>query len=138
MTWKEKAKEFGGGDITFLSEDGETIKFIVVGDPVLLVGKYKGTESKKVGCPVITEDGFVLLIAGMRLFRKIAKHEQHFSNTVFMATRHGAEGDPNAEYPLRVLDDEVLATTLFKIKETEFELSMIDEAVQAAQELIEK
>lgn len=138
MGWNEKRKEWGGGDFTFLSEDGETLKFIVVGEPVLLEGKYKGTPSKKVGCPVMTDEGFVLLIAGLRLFRRLCKHEAHFGTRVFMVTRHGAEGDPNATYPLTILDDADLAANLFKMRDTEFTPEQIDEAVAAARDVIEK
>ncbi|GAI46524.1 unnamed protein product, partial [marine sediment metagenome] len=49
MSWKEKSKEFGGGDLAFLSEDGEVINFVVVGEPVLLEGKFKGRPTEKVG-----------------------------------------------------------------------------------------
>jgi len=138
MSWKEKAKEFGGGDLAFLSEDGEVIDFIVVGEPELLVGKYKGQPTEKVGCPVITVDGFVLLVAGKRLFRKIAKQEEHFDNTVFQAIRHGESGDINASYGLKALDDVGLATMLFQIKATDFRPDMIPEAVKAAQDVMKQ
>jgi hypothetical protein len=137
MTWKDKMKEFGGGDITFLSQDGEVIKFIVVGEPVLLVGEYKGSESRKIACPVICEDGFMVLVAGMRLARKIAKQEEYFNTCVFMAVRHGEEGNPNAVYELKVLDDAELAAKLFNLKQTEFKVDMIPEAIEAAKKVVE-
>ena len=136
MTWKDKMKEFGGGDLTFLSEDGEVLKFIVVGDPFLLEGEYKGKPSPKIGAPVITEDGFQLFICGKRLSRKISKHEDHFGTRVFMAVRHGEAGDPNSTYELKILDDTDLAAALFKIKETEFTPDMIDDALDAAKDVM--
>lgn len=138
MSWKDKMKEFGGGDMTFLSEDGEVIKFIVVGEPILLEGEYKGTPSRKVGCPVITLDGFSLFIVGMRLARKISKHEPQFGEVAFMAIRHGEANDANASYPLTVLDDKELLETLHNLKDTEFNNAMIDEAIIAAQEVMKK
>jgi len=132
MSWKEKSKEFGGGDLAFLSEDGEVINFVVVGEPVLLEGKFKGRPTKKVGCPIVTEDGFVLLVAGKRLFRKIAKHEERFDSCVLQAIRHGEQGDINSTYDLKVLDDVDLATKLFALKAADFRPEMIDEAVKAA------
>lgn len=138
MSWKEQMKEFGGGDLAFLSEDGEVIRFIVVGDPVLLEGEYKGTPSRKVGCPVVTDDGFLLFVAGMRLARKIGKHEKVFGSAVFMAVRHGEQGDSNASYELKILDDNELAARLFELKKAEFKPAMIAEAVDAAKEVMKK
>ena len=39
--WKEKMKDWGGGDLTFLSSDGEVIMFVVVDEPQLLHGDRK-------------------------------------------------------------------------------------------------
>lgn len=132
MSWKDKMKEFGGGDLAFLSEDGEVISFIVVGEPVLLEGKYKGKPSEKIGCPIVTEDGFVLLLVGKRLARKISKHEEHFGERLLMAVRHGEQGDINATYDLRVSDDAELRVKLFEsITDKDF-TAELDEAVLAA------
>jgi len=98
MSWSEKMKEFGGGDLAFLSEDGEVIVFVVCADPVLLEGKFKGKPSEKIGCPVITEDGFVLFVAGKRLARKLSKHEAEFDANAFMAIRHGEQKDITSSY----------------------------------------
>lgn len=138
MSWKDKMKEFGGGDLAFLSEDGEIINFIVVGQPVLLTGRFKGRPSEKIGCPVITDDGFVLFVAGKRLARKIAKHEDVHETAVFQATRHGEQNDITATYPLQVLDNPELAEKLFKLKETDFQPDMIEEAVKAAEEVMKQ
>jgi len=136
MSWRDKVKEFGGGDLSFLSEDGEVINFIVVGEPVLLFGKFKGKPTEKIGCPIITEDGFVLFIAGKRLFRKIAKHEDDFGTCVLQAIRHGEQGDINATYDLKVLDNSELASLLFGLKETDFSPDMIDEAITSAEQVM--
>lgn len=132
MSWKDKIKKFGGGDLAFLSEDGEVICFVVVGEPVLLEGKFKGKPSEKVGCPIVTPDGFVLFVAGKRLARKISKYEEQFNDTAFMAIRHGEQNDITSSYELKILDDADLTAKLFSIRDTDFIPDMIDEAVQAA------
>lgn len=137
MSWKEKVKEFGGGDLAFLSEDGEVINFIVVGEPELLQGKFKGQATEKVGCPIVTEDGFTLLIVGKRLFRKIAKHEDEFATCVFQAIRHGEQGDITATYDLKILDDVELANQLHDFMAgLDFSVE-ISEAVIAAQAIMQ-
>lgn len=132
MSWTEKMKEFGGGDLAFLSEDGEVITFVVVGEPVLLEGKFKGRPSEKIGCPIVTEDGFVLFVAGKRLSRKLAKHEDAFRECAFEAIRHGEQNDITASYELKVLDNPELTRKLFETADRDFNPDMIDEAVQAA------
>lgn len=138
MSWKDKMKEFGGGDIAFLSEDGEAIKFMVVGEPKLLIGEYKGKPSRKVGCPVVTEDGLIILVAGMRLARKIAKHEGNYASRVFMVIRHGAAGDANATYDLKVLDDIDFALKLTDIFNKEVSPETIEAAFADARAVVEK
>jgi len=136
MSWKDKAKEWGGGDIAFLSEDNEAISFIVVGEPELLEGKFKGKPSEKVGCPVVTDDGFQLLIVGKRLFRKISKHEDIFKTSFFTATRHGESEDVNTRYELKVETDAPMLKKLQAIKAKDFKPEMIPEAVKAAIEVM--
>ena len=136
MSWKDKMKEFGGGDITFLSEDGEVLDFVVVGEPVLLEGKYKGKPSEKIGCPVVTFEGFMIFVAGKRLARKIAKHEDELETKAFRATRHGVQGDIEATYDLQILDDTDRTAKLFEIKQTEFNPDMIPEAVESAKQVV--
>ena len=136
MSWKEKIKEFGGGDLAFLSEDGEAITFIVVGEPVLLEGKFKGRPSEKIGCPIVTLDGFVLFVAGKRLARKISKYEDKFSTTAFIAIRHGEQGDIEATYELKVVTDGDVVAKLFDIEATSFTPDMITDAVESAKSVM--
>lgn len=136
MSWKDKMKDFGGGDLAFLSEDGEAIRFVVCDEPVLLQGKFKGRPSEKIGCPIVTEDGFVLFIAGKRLARKISKYEERFGDTAFMAVRHGTQNDITTAYELMVLPDAKQTKKLFEIKEREFSPDMITESVKAAEEVM--
>ena len=136
MSWKERMKEFGGGDLTFLSEDGEVLDFIVVGEPDLLQGKFKGKPSEKIGCPVVTLDGFVIFVAGKRLARKLSKHELDFPTRAFRAIRHGVQGDIDASYELLMIDDTDLTAKLFEIKERDFSEDMIAEAMESAQQVV--
>ncbi|MCJ7828823.1 MAG: hypothetical protein MUP81_03665 [Dehalococcoidia bacterium] len=138
MSWKDKMQEFGGGDLAFLSEDGEVIKFIVVGEPALLTGRYKGKPSDKIGCPVVTEDGFQLLVTGKRLARKLSKYEGKFDDTAFMAIRHGVQGDIETSYELKILDDVELTLRLLEIKERDFKADMIEQAVEDAASIMGK
>lgn len=137
MSWKEKMKEFGGADLAFLSEDGETIQFVVVGEPVLLEGKYKGKPSEKIGCPVVTLDGFQLLVAGKRLARRIAKHEKNFATDSFMAIRHGEQDDKDTSYELRSTNNVELTKQLLQVAKKDFKPEMIDDAVEAAKEVMQ-
>lgn len=137
MSWKDKMKEFGGGDLAFLSEDGEILNFVVVADPILLVGKFKGKPSEKIGCPVVTEDGYQLLVAGKRLARKIGKHEKDFNKEAFCAIRHGGQDDVNTTYELQVITDKSKTAQLLQIRDRDFNPSMIKESVQAAQDVMQ-
>lgn len=136
MSWKEKMKEWGGGDIAFLSEDGEVIQFIVVGEPILLEGVFKGKKSEKIGCPVVTEDGYQLLVAGKRLARKLSKYEEQFSTQGFTAIRHGEADDPNTRYELKVIVDPAIVARLQEIKKRDFKEEMIAESEKAALEVM--
>ncbi len=136
MSWQEKMKDFGGGDLAFLSEDAEVLVFVVVGEPVLLEGKYKGKVSEKIGCPIVTQDGFVLFIAGKRLARKIGKHESEFGSAAFMAIRHGEQNDITSSYELKVVTDVELTKQLFKLKGKQDYAAEITETIKAAEEVM--
>jgi len=136
MSWKETMKEWGGGDVTFMSEDGEVLDFVICGDPILIEGKYKGKPQQRVGVPIVTEDGFSLFCTGKRLARKLSKFEDRFANTAFRVIRHGEENDVNARYPISVIEDKELTARLFKIKVKEYNQDVVDEAVEYATELM--
>jgi len=136
MSWQEKMKDFGGGDLAFLSEDGEALPFVVVGEPILLEGKFKGRPSEKIGCPIVTQDGFVLFIAGKRLARKISKHEAEFATCAFMAIRHGEQNDITSSYELKVVSDLELTSQLFAVKGDNDYAADITEAIKAAEEVM--
>ena len=138
MSWKEKMKEYGGGDLAFLSEDGEVIKFVVVGEPMLLEGKFKGRPSEKIGCPIVTEDGFSLLVAGKRLARKISKYEADFGGVAFMAIRHGEQNDITSTYELKILDDLELTKKLLESVIGKDFSDEIDEAAKAAMDVMKQ
>ena len=130
--WKEKMKEWGGGDLTFLSSDGEVIIFVVVADPVLLEGKFKGNPQERIGCPVVTDEGFVLFITGKRVARKLSKFEDGFNKFAFMVVRHGISGDINAKYDVSVLDDDAKTQQLFGIAKKEFTSALLKQAIEDA------
>ncbi len=136
MVWKEFMKEHGGGDLAFLSEDGEALIFAVVGEPILLEGKFKGRPSTKIGCPIVTSDGFALFVAGKRLARKLSKHEHDFDRVAFIAIRHGEQNDITATYELKLLDDaDMTSALLATAKEKDWQVD-IDDAVNAAIEVM--
>ena len=131
-TWGGRMKEWGGGDFTFLSSDGEAITFIVVGLPQQMESIYKGKKQERIGCPVITDTGYQLFVCGKRVARKLAKFESIFDKSAFMVIRHGAEGDVNAKYDVKPLPEKETYSSLMKIKEQDFTEEMIDESVKAA------
>lgn len=135
MSWKEKMDEWGGGEVTFLSEDGECITFIIVGEPRLITGKFKGKDTDRIGCPVITTEGFTLLTIGKRLARRLSKHEAVFNSNAFTIVRKGEHDDIRTTYELKVCVDVDLNEKLFEYKEKEFDETAIDEAVKYAEEI---
>jgi hypothetical protein len=136
MSWKEKMKEWGGGDFTFLSEDGEAITFIVVSEPVLLESKFKGKPSDRVGCPAVTDDGYQLLVLGKRTARRLSKYEGSFADSAFMITRHGEANDINATYTVTKLPETETFNRLLAIKERDFKPELIAESVEAVMEVM--
>ena len=136
MSWKERMAEWGGGEVSFLSEDGECIVFVVAGEPQLLESKYKNQTTERIAAPLITDDGFTLLIMGKRLARKLSKHEADFDTHAFIAVRHGEERDINTTYELTVLDDADRTAKLFNMLSTEFNETMVEEAIEAAKDIM--
>jgi 4-hydroxy-3-methylbut-2-en-1-yl diphosphate synthase IspG/GcpE len=136
MSWKEKMKEFGGGNFTFLSSDGETITFIVVGEPVLIKTMYKKQEQERVGCPVITDEGYQLFICGKRVARKITKHESVFNISALMVTRRGIENDANSSYSVKVVPEIETYARLKSIKDSEFKPEMVLDSIREASETL--
>jgi len=130
--WKEKMKDWGGGDLTFLSSDGEVIIFVVVDEPQLLEGKFRGNPQQRIGCPVVTDEGFVLFITGKRVARKLSKFEDCFGDQAFMVVRHGIQGDINAKYDVSILDDDAKAKQLFAIANKEYKPALLKQAIKDA------
>lgn len=135
-TWKDKMKEFGGGNFTFLSVDGEVLIFIVVGEPQLLHSTFKGKTNERIGCPVVTDEGYLLFICGKRLARKISKLEKYFESKAIMAVRHGLEGDVNAKYDVKTVPEKETFERLLKIKKADFKHPMIAESVADSAEVL--
>jgi len=137
-SWGGRMKEWGGGDFTFLSSDGETLTFIVVGLPELMASNYKGNVGERIGCPVVTESGYQLFVCGKRVARKLAKVEKYFSTNAIMVVRHGVEGDQNAKYSVKVLPEKETFDALRKIEDEDFTPSLIPESVKAALDVMQK
>ena len=136
MSWKEKMEDWGGGDIAFLSEDGEAIVFIVAADPVLLVGKFKGRPSERVGCPVITQEGYTLLITGKRVARRLSKYEDRFDASAFIMVRRGDHNDIETKYDLSVCPDMELTKRLFDWKAAEFDPEAVAASIADAESIM--
>jgi len=136
MSWRERMKEFGSGNFTFLSTDGEIITFVVVGDPVLLRSNFKGKEQGRIGCPVVTEDGYVLFITGKRCARKISKCEPLFGTNAISVIRHGIEGDTDSRYEVKVSLDGDLFSRLRTIAERDVTPELIQESIDEASETL--
>ena len=137
MSWKDVVKEVGGADVFFLTEDGESITFVICGDPVPMKGKYQKQETLRLGVPIVSTDGFGIFIIGKRVFRRLAKYEKDFTKVAFVVVRNGAPGDQNATYDLAVCGDGQLTKDLFTRATTEFVLADLPEAMAAAKEIIE-
>ncbi len=136
MTWAKKMQEFGGGNFTFLSVDGEVLIFIVVGEPQLLESTYKGKKNQRIGCPVVTDEGYMLFICGKRLARKISKLEPDFKTKAIMAVRKGLEGDVNAKYEVSAVPEKATFERLSAVKKKDFKVAMIAESVADSAEVL--
>jgi len=134
--WKETMKDLAGGDLTFLSSDGECIIFVIADTPVILEGKFKGKVQKRVGCPVVTDEGFLLFITGTRVARKLSKFEDRFTDTAFMVVRHGVAGDINATYDVTAIDDEKKTQHLFKLLKDEYKPALLKQAIKDAKDVM--
>ncbi|GAI62983.1 unnamed protein product, partial [marine sediment metagenome] len=115
---------------------GEVLIFVVVDEPILLVGKFKGKEQERIGCPVVTDEGFALFITGKRVGRKLSKFEDRFKDTAFMVTRHGEAGDINASYDVGVFDNAEKTEQLFAIAKREYKPALLKEAIKDANEVM--
>lgn len=132
MSWKEKMKEFGGANLEFISSDGECLVFAVIADPVLLHGKYKGKAQYRIGCPVMTSDGFALFVCGKRVGRKISKFEDKFATDALIVVRHGETGDVNCTYDVKLYDNPEVAARLLAMIKTDYEPDLLTESIAAA------
>lgn len=135
MGWQDKMKQWGGGDVSFLSENGECITFVVIDDPVLIEGKFQGQETQRIGAPVMTMEGFTLLTIGKRVARRLAKYEQHFAEWAFDLIRHGEPGDTKSTYELKRCPIEELEKTILTKARAGVQREDIDEAIKAASEI---
>jgi len=136
MNWANKAKDWGPDTLLFLSTDGASVNFIVVADPELLQGTYKGKANKRIACPVVTMEGFKLFITGVRTARKLASIESKFGTHIVNVTRHGAEGDTDATCEVSALEDAAMMKKLLAVKAKTFDSAALIAALKDAQETI--
>lgn len=134
MAWKDAMKDFGGGDLTFLSEDGEVCQFVVAAEPALIAGKFKGKETERGGVPIFTLDGQTLLVVGKRVIRRLYKHEKQFETHAFQLVRNGEPNDTNTTYSLTVIDNKELTDELLKIKSGGIDKTELAESYKSALE----
>jgi hypothetical protein len=131
-------KEWGPANLLFLSTDGASVNFIVVGDPKLIKGKYKTKENERIGCPVVTDEGFMLYITGKRTARKLASIEDKFKDHVINVTRHGVEGDTDATCEVTALTDAAKFKVLQALKAKTFSEEAFASSIADATEVCQR
>ena len=135
MGFKEKMKELGGAALSFLTEDGECLEFMVAGDPELIEGKYKGKDTSRIGIPIFTLEGFSLLVIGKRVARRLAKYEKQFPTTVFLLIRHGESRSTDTTYELSIIDDKERVSKMQAIAKIGIDPDELKEAIASAREV---
>jgi len=135
MSWVEKMKEWGGGNVSFLSVDGEAITFVVVGEPFLIEGKFKGQDTQRIGAPIWSIEGFSILVIGKRVARRLSKYEDRFNESAFDLVRHGESGDTNSRYDLTICDDQELTAELLKNAAGGVDLNELEDAIESARQI---
>lgn len=134
MSWKDRMAEWGPASLLFLSTDGASANFIVVADPVLIKGKYRGKENDRIGCPVVTDEGFVLFVCGKRCARKLASLEDKFASCVINVTRHGVEGDTDTSYEVSAVPDAAKLKALKAVAVKTYSPQALQDAIKDAEE----
>lgn len=109
---------------------------MVVGPPQHLEGKYKGKEQVRIGCPVVTDEGYALFVTGKRVFRKLAGVEGKFKDHVITIVRHGEEGDADSTYTVTAEKDAETVKRLLALAKKEFNATVLAESVEAATDVI--
>lgn len=136
MSWKEAMKKMGPANLLFLSTDGASVNFLVAGDPTLLPGRFKGKEQERIGCPVVTDEGFMLFVTGKRTARKITSLEDKFKDHIINVTRHGVEGDTDASYEVTAIQDAAKVKVLIALRAKTFTDEAYAEAIADAKEVM--
>lgn len=132
MGWKEAMEQIGGANLSFLTEDGEVLNFVVAGDPVLVEGKYQKQPTARVGIPIFSLDGFSLLVIGKRVVRRLNKYRDKFKEYAFRVIRHGEAGSSDTRYELNVISEQDIVARLFKVAEAGVDKDELQEAIDEA------
>lgn len=135
MSFKEKMKQFGGAALSFLTEDGECLEFMVAGDPELIEGKYKGKDTARIGIPIFTTEGFSLLVIGKRVARRLAKYEKQFPTVVFLLIRHGESRSTDTIYELSTIADKERVAKFIEVAKVGIDKDELTEAIASAREV---
>ncbi len=136
MSWTQTIKELGPQAVLFLSTDGASVNGIIVGDPIVMESSYRNKPQTRIAAPMVTTDGFYLLIIGKRTARKLATLEASFSDHVINITRHGAEGDSDTSYEVNAIADANAFKALQKIKAKAFTDEALSDAIADAREAL--
>jgi len=95
-------------------------------------------EQERIGCPVVTMDGFLLFITGKRTARKLASIEDKFKDHVINVTRHGMEGDTDTGYEVSYVKDAAMFNTLKGIAAKTFTEDALKEAISDAEDVMKR
>lgn len=136
MSWKEIMKEIGGCDVAFLTVDGEVLTFLVCSDPVLIEGKFKGKQTKRLAFVIVTLEGVTVFVVGMRVARKLSKFEDYFGSHAFEVIRHGEQNDQDTTYNVTRIDNDETFKALQVIQVRDFDPDMIDELMAEVEDVI--
>lgn len=135
MSWAEKMKQWGGAEVTYLTVDGECITFMVVDEPYEIKGQYEGADTIRIGCPVVTREGFTLLVVSKRVARRLSKFEPYFKKRAFDLIRHGEHGELKSKYELVYNEEKGIVQELQAIIKQGISAEDIADAVAAAEEI---
>lgn len=136
MSWKERMKEIGGCDVAFLTVDGEVLTFLVCSEPVLIEGKFKGKQTKRLAFVIVTLEGVTVFVVGMRVARKLSKYEDQFETHAFEVIRHGESNDQDTTYQVSRVDDVRIFEALQVIRDRDFDPGKIDELMVEVEDVI--
>ena len=108
--WDSLEKELGTGNTFFLRDDGESIVFIVKGQPQVMTVKFRKTVRKVGVIPVVTATGAGAISMGQKQFRAFIPVVRKHPDQAYVMTRHGERDNINTTYSFDVekIPDEII------------------------------